>query len=266
MALIREAIPAAWPARAVCLQFSVRFGAPEVNLALVRRRLAELAPAAPALVVLPELWGGGFAYDRLEEQAALTPRILAALVEEARRYEICLAGSLPEKATGGDESGYYNSLYLATPAGVGGPYRKQRLFAPMEEERYFRPGPLASPLAAPWGPLAALVCFDLRFPELVAGQVDQGADLLVVSAQWPTARREHWRILLQARAIENQIFVVACNTCGLVGGTDFAGASLIIAPDGAILAEAGPGEESLAAPLDFARLAEARRLFQTRRR
>ncbi|MFH7320500.1 nitrilase-related carbon-nitrogen hydrolase [Desulfurivibrio sp. D14AmB] len=263
---ISEPSPAAWPAQAVCLQFSVRFGDPEANLAVVRRRLAELAPAASALVVLPELWGGGFAYERLKEQAALTPGLLAALEEEARRYQVCLAGSLPEAVARGREKDFYNSLYLVTPAGVVGPYRKQRLFAPMEEERYFRPGPVASPLAAPWGPLAALVCFDLRFPELAGGQVDQGAELLVVAAQWPAARREHWRILLQARAIENQVFVVACNTCGLVGGTDFAGSSLIIAPDGVILAEAGPGEESLVAPLDFARLVEARRLFRTRRR
>lgn len=262
--------PAAWPTRAFCLQFTVRLGEPEVNLALVRQRLARLAPAGPALVVLPELWGGGFAYDGLEGQAALTPQLLAALAAEAGRYGICLAGSLPEAVAGASAEertpAFYNTLYLVNSDGVADSYRKQRLFAPMGEDRYFRPGgSVRRALVAPWGQLAALICFDLRFPELATAQVEQGADLLVVTAQWPRSRREHWRILLQARAIENQVFVVACNACGRIGATDFAGTSMIIAPDGAILAEAGQEQDSLAAPLDFARLAEARHLFRTRR-
>ena len=254
-----------WPCRALCLQFSVRIGDPEANLALVRRRLVAAADAGPALVVLPELWGGGFAYDTLREQAAATPQLLAALAEEAGRYGLWLAGSLVEAVGEKRGGGFYNTLYLVGPDGVADRYRKQRLFAPMAEDRHFRAGPpVAAPLAAPWGPTAALVCFDLRFPELTTTQVDRGADLLLVSAQWPAARRRHWRILLQARAIENQIFVVACNTCGLVGETVFAGSSMIIAPDGAILAEAGEGEESPAAALDFSALAAVRQLFRTR--
>ena len=280
--------PSSWPLRAGFLQFRVRFGDPGANLAEVRQRLAALAPAPATLVLLPELWSGGFCYRDLARQAAETPALLAALVAEAGRYGIFLAGSLPEAGSatsipssvgnqrlppGVSVQGVpedaaitdrlYNTLFLVGPEGVADRYRKQQLFAPMAEPDHFRAGPPAGPLAAPWGPVAGLVCFDLRFPELAAVQVRQGATILLVSAQWPLARREHWRTLLRARAIENQIFVVACNTCGRVGDTDFAGSSTIIAPDGEILAEAGEDEAGLTAPLDFSRLVEARRRFMT---
>ncbi len=281
--------PSSWPLRAGFLQFRVRFGDPGANLAEVRQRLAALAPAPATLVLLPELWSGGFCYRDLARQAAETPALLAALVAEAGRYGIFLAGSLPEAGSannipssvgnqrfssgvsvqGGAQDGaisecIYNTLFLVGPEGVVDRYRKQQLFAPMAEPDHFRAGGQpASPLAAPWGPVAGLVCFDLRFPELAAAQVRQGATILLISAQWPLARREHWRTLLRARAIENQIFVVACNTCGRVGENDFAGSSTIIAPDGEILAEAGEDEIDLTAPLDFSRLVEARRRFMT---
>lgn len=261
---------AAWPPKAAFLQFRVRFADFAANLAVVRERLTALAPPPSTLVVLPELWSCGFAGQALARQAAQTPDLLAALTAEARRYRSYLAGSLPEAPPpDGSTALFYNTLYLVGPEGVVGSYRKQRLFAPMGEPDYFRPGagakagPPAGPITAPWGPVGALVCFDLRFPELAAAQARGGADLLLVSAQWPLVRREHWRVLLRARAIENQLFVVACNTCGRVGDTDFAGSSMIIAPDGEVLVEAGEAETSLGTPLDFSRLAEARRLFRT---
>ncbi|MDF1613972.1 nitrilase-related carbon-nitrogen hydrolase [Desulfurivibrio dismutans] len=273
----------AWPPRAGFLQFRVRFGDPAANLAVVREQLARLAPPPATLVVLPELWSGGFAYHAMARMAAETPALLTALAAEASRYDIFLAGSLPEApvppaqaassaSTDSDHEGHqvsepgarlHNTLYLVGPQGVMGRYHKQQMFAPMGEPDYFQPGRLAGPLAGPAGPVGGLVCFDLRFPELAAAQVRQGATVLLVAAQWPKARREHWRILLRARAIENQIFVVACNTCGLVGDADFAGCSAIIAPDGDILAEAADRAAGLMAPLDFAHQSEVRRLFQT---
>lgn len=253
---------AAWPPQVVCLQFQVCLGRPEASLARLRELLAAAAPAPGTLVLLPELWAAGFSYPELAARAGQTPELLAALRELAGAGGLTLAGSLPEAAAGG---GFYNTLFLVAATGVVASYRKQRLFAPMAEDRHFRPGGDPGPLAAPWGPTAALVCFDLRFPELATAQVDRGAELLLVSAQWPAVRREHWRILLQARAIENQIFVAACNTCGRIGETEFAGNSMIIAPDGTVLAEAGPGETAITAPLHRHRLQEARRLFTTRR-
>ncbi len=258
--------PPGWPSAAGFLQFRVRFGDPAANLAVMREQLAALAPPPGSLVLLPELWAGGFAYTTLARQAAAGPKLLAALAEEARRRQIHLAGSLPEAGRGQASAArlYYNTLYLVGPGGVLGGYRKQRLFAPMDEPSYFQPGAsFPHPLAAPWWPLGGLVCFDLRFPQLAAAQVRQGATLLLVAAQWPRLRLEHWQVLLRARAIENQVFVLACNTCGRVGDTDFAGHSMLIAPDGTLLVAAAEADATGLAPLDFARLVEARRLFCT---
>ncbi|ADH86659.1 nitrilase-related carbon-nitrogen hydrolase [Desulfurivibrio alkaliphilus] len=259
-----SAAPVAWPPRAGVLQFRVRFGDPAANLAVVQKRLAALAPPPGTLVLLPELWSGGFAYHALAGMVEETPSLLAALAAEAHRYDIFLAGSLPEAPPAASPSHLpYNTLYLVGPRGVVGSYHKQRLFAPMGEPEYFRPGALSGPIAGPAGPVGGLVCFDLRFPELTAAQVRRGGAVMLVAAQWPRLRQEHWRILLRARAIENQIFVVACNTCGRVGDTDFAGCSAIVAPDGELLAEAAEQESGLLAPLDFARLNAVRSFFQT---
>ena len=75
--------------------------------------------------------------------------------------------------------------------------------------------------------------------------------MICVPAQWPKPRQEHWRTLLRARAIENQLFVVACNACGIIGKLDFFGMSMIIDPKGELLAEAGEQEGEIIAPLDL---------------
>lgn len=245
------------PCRGGFLQFDVKEGDIEANLASVRRGLAALNPSGPALLVLPELWGAGFDYPRLAAHAARTPELLAALQAEAARYQIHLAGSLPE-ATG---EGIHNTLFIVGPGGVVGEIRKQQLFAPMGEDHHFTGGDNPQPVATPLGLVAGLVCFDLRFPDLARHQAGRGAQLLVVSGQWPAARREHWRVLLQARAIENQLFVIGCNRYGLTEETEFGGHSLIVAPDGTILAEAGGGEEARLVELEPARVSRSRKLF-----
>lgn len=245
------------------LQIDVLSDAPDKNLARVRELLARLAPPQNAIVVLPELWSAGFFYQGLAGQAALTGEMLANLTELAGRYQICLAGSLPEKRVEQGRVSYFNTLYFTGTDGVLGAYRKQQLFAPIEEDRYFQPGDTPLPVGTPWGLIGGLVCFDLRFPEIFRGQSARGARVLMVSAQWPAARQGHWRILLQARAIENQAFVIACNRCGTTGDTVFAGHSMVVGPDGSIRAEAGEGEECGGTELDRSLLAEVRASFQT---
>ena len=245
------------------VQIDVRAGSPEQNLARVRELIESLAPPPGAIIVLPELWSAGFFYQGLAGQAAATGDMLANLTELAGRYRICLAGSLPEKREAPGGISYFNTLYFTGPDGVLGAYRKQQLFAPIEEDSYFEPGDSPLPVGTPWGLIGGLVCFDLRFPELAGGQTARGAGVMVVSAQWPAARQGHWRILLQARAIENQAFVIACNRCGTTGDTVFAGHSLVVGPDGSLLAEAGAGEEGGGAELDWSLLTDTRAAFQT---
>ncbi|OGQ85970.1 MAG: hypothetical protein A2512_01420 [Deltaproteobacteria bacterium RIFOXYD12_FULL_56_24] len=261
MKKISETISA--PCHAGFLQFDVQLGEPEANLAVVRAGLLRLAPAGPGIIVLPELWSCGFAYEHLPHFALRTVEVLEEMQRLAGQYGIYLTGSLPEEVLSEVGSDIYNTLYIVGPDGVAGSIRKQQLFAPMAEDQHFSAGDNPLPVATGLGLVGGLVCYDLRFPELAKAQAGAGAGLLVISAQWPEARREQWRTLAMARAIENQIFVVACNRCGVTGKTGFGGHSLVIGPDGAVLAEGGAGEEAAWVGIDPARMQELRQRFNT---
>jgi predicted amidohydrolase len=245
------------------LQFDVRIGDIDSNVARVESGLAEIGAAnnriSPGIIVLPELWATGFAYDRLPKLSQKTPEILTNLQVLSIKYQVNIAGSLPEHY----DNLYYNTLYITAPEGLAGAYRKQRLFSPMQEDTFFTPGSVPRPIQTELGPVGGLVCYDLRFPELLREQTSLGADLLVIPAQWPAARLEHWRILVQARAIENQMFVIAANRCGTTGGTLFGGHSMIVAPDGSVLLEAGEDEECKGTLLDLEMVSAARSSFST---
>jgi len=245
------------------LQFNVQPGEIEKNLAQVREGLARIDathhPISPGLIVLPELWATDFAYEELPELVKNIPELLQKLQQSASELQVFIAGSLPEYR----DSCYYNTLYITGPSGIVGTYRKQRLFSPMDEDSFFTPGNIPNPIQTPFGSVAGLVCYDLRFPELLRQQTAQGANILVLPAQWPAARINHWRILIQARAIENQMFVVAANRCGTTNDTPFGGHSMIVGPDGTILREAGKNEAYLGTMIEPARVESARSLFST---
>ncbi len=246
------------------LQFAVRPGDPAANLKTVRSLLKELQPAAGTIIVLPELWATGVAYPHLDDLAGETPGLLEELRELAAGDDICLAGSLIEKVKPNmaeTPAKLYNTLYLTGPGGIMGRYRKQHLFSFWQEDQFLTPGDHPVPMMTPQGTVGGLVCYDLRFPELARRQTFNGARLLVVSAQWPTERLDHWQTLLRARAIENQVFVAAANSCGGTGETWFAGHSMVVAPDGTVLAEAGDREETGAVALLAADLQRLRSRF-----
>lgn len=256
--------PSFFPAVA-CAQFNIELGEPQSNLAalegLLERSSARLA--AGTLVVLPEMWATGFRYADCERFAEATPGLLADMRRLAAKHGILLAGSLT--AQDADATLPTNRLFVVAADGVLGYADKQHPFAAWHEEEYYRPGqaggPLAAPIQTPFGPLGAVVCYDLRFPEVAREQAFAGCRLFVVSAEWPESRLDHWRTLIRARAIENQSFVAACNACGRTGKLVMAGHSLIVAPDGEILAEAEAEPGLLAVSLDTTRLDAARHLF-----
>jgi len=245
--------------RAVILQFTVSFGEVEKNLARVKSLLAGQALAGNTLVVLPELWATGFDYLHCRELAANTSLLLQELQEIAGAYDGVIVGSLLEPRTNGGSP--WNTLFVVDGTGVLGQYRKQHLFGLWKEDQFFTAGDRPEPITTESGDLGALVCYDLRFPGLAANQVFAGAQVLVVSAQWPKIRLDQWRVLLQARAIENQAFVVAANCCGNCGQAEFAGHSMVVAPDGEILAEAGTEQEVLGCELPHGAVETLRNRF-----
>ncbi len=246
------------------VQFRIMPGDVDANLQRVRDKIADMEPSSGTIVVLPELWAGGFDYPNMPVLAARTPEMLREMQDLAAAFDIHLAGSLAEEAGKGDRPGvFFNTLFVVGPQGVRGSYRKHKLFSLWREDDYFSPGPLPEPITTACGDLAPLICFDLRFPGLAGRQGATGVPLLVISAQWPLVRISQWRILVRARAIENQLFVVACNSCGKSGDLLLGGHSMIVAPDGTILLEAGEGEAGEKTALDEKILYRLRARFRT---
>ena len=111
----------------------------------------------------------------------------------------------------------------------------------------------------PWGRWGLAICYDLRFPELFRRYSAAGAVGVLLPAQWPTARVDHWRTLAQARAIENQMCVLACNRSGCDGDVQFGGHSMACDPWGQILVEAGSDDALLTVAIDMEAVNDARR-------
>ncbi|MGA3033293.1 MAG: carbon-nitrogen family hydrolase [Terracidiphilus sp.] len=243
--------------RIALAQFDVKSGKTAQNLATATEYLALAAGQGAHLVVLPELWSSGYDLEhcRIHAQASQY-EVLPALSKLARRHRIYVVGSVL-KANASRE--VFNSAVLLGPGtGAVRAYHKIHLFGPMREDRFLTPGRTTPIFQMPFGPIALAICYDLRFPELFRKYALGGAQLVVVCAQWPAPRLEHWRTLVRARAIENQFFVVACNRMGSSQGTRFAGHSMIVDPWGNVLREGGSRAGLITEDIDFQAVNEAR--------
>jgi len=224
-------------------------------------RVAELVrtQAGSDLVVLPELWAqGGFAYDRWEQAAQpLDGPVVAAMKAAASQLGGLLhMGSIVERDDGGQ---LFNTSVLLGPDGrTLATYRKIHLFGFSDGEPKLMTAGHGLVVHDIFG---FATCYDLRFPELFRGLLDRGAQVLLLTSAWPAKRIEHWRVLVQARAIENQMYVVACNTAGKHSGVAMGGHSTIVDPWGRVLAEAGEGQEVLDVELDLDVVTSARTKF-----
>ncbi|MER5292446.1 carbon-nitrogen family hydrolase [Streptomyces pharetrae] len=230
-----------------------------------RRRVASLVreQAGADLVVLPELWTtGAFAYEEFGREAeSLDGPTHEAMAKAASDTGVWLhAGSIPERAPDGT---LYNTSLVFSPSGeLAAAYRKIHRFGFDKGEAVLMgAGRDAVTVRLPGTTLGLATCYDLRFPELFRALVDAGAETLVVPAGWPERRRSHWTLLAQARAVENQAFVLACGTAGTHAGVPQAGHSIVVDPWGEVLAEAGPGERVLTVDLDPGRVAVTRDQF-----
>jgi len=216
------------------LQFDVQTGDINTNLTSVINGIHRLSEKGAQITVLPELWSCGFDNPGvLIKHAGKTPQIIETLSTLAQKHRMIIAGSLPEKS--GDR--LYNTMVVIDKDGaITGQYRKIHLFSFINEDKAFSAGNQAVVCDTSCGPIGLMICYDLRFPELCRALAIAGARIVIVSAQWPESRITHWETLLQARAIENQIFIAASNRVGRDGDLAFNGHSQIISPDGAVLA------------------------------
>lgn len=232
------------------IQMDITSGEPDSNRVTAEERIRRAANDGAAVVILPEMWTTAYSLHNISEIAdrggVPTAELLSRLAME---LGICLiGGSFADQI--GDR--VYNTTRVFSPEGRElARYSKIHLFRLMDEEKYLTPGD--RPATFRWGDLCGglMICYDLRFPELSRTLALAGANVLFCPAEWPHPRLHHWRTLLQARAIENQAYVIGCNRVGRSGDTVFFGHSMVVNPWGEILAEGGENEEIILAEIDL---------------
>lgn len=244
----------------------IALGEVRKNYAQVEAWTMEAARRGSHIVVFPELWSTGYALERGKELSAVVGQgVFAEVGTLAQNNRISVVGSMLEKR-GLDVA---NSAAFFSPNGrVLGVYRKIHLFRLMDEDRWLQPGESPLSMDLPWGRTSIAICYDLRFPELFRKYALDGTKLIIIPAEWPLIRVEHWRTLLQARAIENQCYIVACNAVGDTGGTVFGGHSMVIDPWGKIIIEAGETPQLVTTEIELETVEEVRKripVFEDRR-
>ncbi len=231
-------------------------------------RLAPMVAGAVAsgagLVMLTETFSTGFGFDDpefvTEPEGGPSSRFLA---DQASLHGVWMGGSCPEVRADApaDDQRPSNSFVLAGPDGTQHRYRKVHPFSYAGEERFVRAGTELVTVEVEGFRVSMFVCYDLRFADEF-WQLADDTDLYLVPANWPEKRREHWQILLRARAIENQAYVIGVNRVGRGGGLDYAGDSRIIDPSGELLATGGSTETVLLADLSTEHVAAVRDQFR----
>lgn len=243
--------------RVAAIQMEIVSGEPLKNMVRAEALLNEAAGQGAQAALLPELWTTGYAWDRVADVAReCAGTTLQFLQETAKRLNMAIVGgSFPEMRP----DGVYSTCHIIGSDGADlASYSKEHLFPLLDEPHHLRPGRPGKSINTPFGKWATLICFDIRFPEAARRLAYSGARVLWVPAEWPVQRVEHWRTLLRARAIENQLFVVAVNRTGQGDNSHWAGHSTIIDPWGNILAEAPEGETTIVADLDMNLVDEVR--------
>ncbi len=237
--------------KVTCIQMDMILGKPEENFAHAEDLIKKAAAGNPDVLVLPETWNTGF-FPR-EQLSALADdngkAVKARIGALAKKYGVNLvAGSVANRKA----DGVYNTAYVFDRSGaLVAEYDKTHLFTPSGEHEFFQKGNALCRFSLDGVPCGLIICYDIRFPELTRSLTVQGVDLLFCVAQWPNVRTAHLLALSKARAIENQMFLVCCNSCGTAGKTTCGGNSSIHDPWGECLAQAGEHEQFLTAELDF---------------
>ncbi len=228
----------------------------QANRAKVRAFAEEAARAEAELLLLPEMSMFGFSMN-VAKIAKWEKDICQFFQSLSIEYQLAIGfGYVKENREGLGENHYA----LAVKGEIIADYQKIHPFSFARENQHYSGGGQLVVAQIAGHSLGLSICYDLRFPELYQALASR-AELLVIAANWPATRGEHWKILLQARAIENQCFVIGINRVGTGDGLAYAGESLVINPQGQIITAAGIGEELVFAEIDWPEVSKYRLEF-----
>ncbi|WP_175934398.1 carbon-nitrogen hydrolase family protein [Corynebacterium sp. Marseille-P4321] len=250
------------------------------NLALFIPLIREAAAAGATLIVLPEAASQGFEQGRLDTQAEeLDGPFATGLRELADELEVTIVAGMFRPADTntidtGDGQKKVNRVYntaLITGDGVHKGYDKIHIYDAFnfKESDTVKPGNTLVTFTHEGATVGVAICFDIRFPEQFKELAKRGAEVIVVPTSWADGpgKLEQWRLLAAARALDTGAFVAACgqarpdheHKAGEESGPTGIGHSVVVAPDGTRVAEAGYGPETLIVDIDISQVAEMRR-------
>ncbi len=223
-------------------QFNILPGDGEANykkaLSSIDRALADNSN----LLVLPELFLTGYGSSKGPTPRNFLDDIMSSLQHNAKQKQLYISGTYSAEFQGH----LYNTFFLYSSEGVLElTYQKIHLFGPMGETKFFQPGKHLKSVQCRLGHIGAAICYDLRFSEMFVNLRAKGVEIFIIPAEWPLERIAHWEILVKARAIEMQAFVLASNCVGAYGNFVFGGQSMIVDPLGNILCKGNSIEEGV---------------------
>lgn len=235
-------------------QANVAWEDPHANLLQLKHRLESLQ-SVPELIVLPEMYTTGFSMNTEKAETAEGVSI-KSIQQLALRFNTAICGSFMIK----ENASSYNRFYCITKDGVLASYNKKHLFTPGNENQHFTPGDHPLVFSYKGWKIMATICYDIRFP--VWCRNSQNYHLLLNVANWPAARTHVWQTLLQARAIENQCYVLAVNRVGKdENKIEYIGGSCIINARGEYVLKSDDNEDFQITILDQKKLMDFRQNF-----
>jgi len=234
--------------RVLAVQLNIQWENKVANCERVKELLLEAGVQTGDLVVLPEMFATGFSMNvavTSEGKERATEKYLAKLAQE---MQIAFVAGVVSDAPDGKG---FNEAVAIGPEGVMARYQKIQPFMLGKEGQYYQAGDEVISFEWQGATVVPFVCYDLRFPEVMRKAVKLGAEVICVISSWPATRTHHMVRLLQARAIENQAFVIGVNRCGDDPCFHYAGRTVIVDQDGEIVADAGDSEGVVQAELNL---------------
>jgi omega-amidase len=249
------------------LQTAIHWEDKTANLEMLQKKIEGISEKTE-LIILPEMFSTGFSMARDSLAESMDGHTVTWMRKTAAKKNAVITGSIIIKEESATGSSFYNRMVWMLPDGHFGFYDKRHLFAYGKEDQYYSAGKKRLIASVNGWKINLQICYDLRFPVWIRQHKTEGVqtapefDLLIVVANWPTARSHAWRTLLQARAIENQCYVVGVNRTGTdAKGLLYPGESMILGPLGETIKMLGAAEEIYSHMLERDALEEFRLRF-----
>lgn len=242
--------------RVCSAQISSIWEDPDRTLEKAELFVRHAAGSGAALICFPEQFATGWDPQSGKHVQEPDGQIVTSLQKMAEEHGIAILGSFRERH---DPLPKNTVVAISNNGRILATYAKMHLFSPGEEHHGFTPGTDLGLLTIGNLRCGIAICYDLRFPDLFRIYAQHGVQAVFVPAAWPQARIHHWELFIQARALENQMYVTGINTTGVTPVDSYAGASMTADPQGKIICRANAAEQLLFCDLDPSVVRETRK-------